>query len=77
MSKAHTAWAQPAVPSSVQVILDDPAAEVDSKSSTFWILVSALKRFVVRHSMNILRVCIQTGKLCSTYFSHGADFVVM
>lgn len=46
--KAHTAWAPPSVPSAVQELLHDPAAEVTRKSAAFWVLVAALKRFIVR-----------------------------
>lgn len=45
--KAHTAWATPGIPAAVQAILDDPAADVTAESSSFWVLVAALKRFVV------------------------------
>jgi hypothetical protein len=47
MSKAHTAWAPASVPSLVQALLDDPAAEVTKDSSAFWVLVAALKSFMV------------------------------
>jgi hypothetical protein len=60
MSKAHTAWSPVAVPSSVQALLDDPAAEVTKDSSAFWVLVAALKRFMVcllqRCALHFMRV---------------------
>ena len=47
ISKAHTAWASAAVPASIQELLDSPSAAAGEASSTFWVLVAALKRFVV------------------------------
>jgi hypothetical protein len=47
MRAAHTAWATPIVPASVKALFDDAAAVVGNNTPLFWVMVAALKRFVV------------------------------
>jgi hypothetical protein len=61
ISKAHTAWAPLTIQAQVQALLDDPAADVDKDSSMFWLMVAALKRFIVRSAWSSLRICILKG----------------
>lgn len=63
ISKAHTAWASTTVPASIQALLDSPAAEVGQGTSTFWVMVAALKRFVVRACVR-LRARLQAAGVC-------------
>ncbi|XP_002975259.2 NEDD8-activating enzyme E1 regulatory subunit AXL [Selaginella moellendorffii] len=46
VAAASKVWSPPSLSSEVKAILEDGAADVDSSSSDFWILVAALKGFV-------------------------------
>ncbi len=43
---AWRAYSKYSIPSEVQALFTDPSSEVTAKSSVFWLLVAALKRFV-------------------------------
>jgi hypothetical protein len=57
ISKASIAWAPLAIPVAIQAVLDDPAVNVDKSSSMFWLMVAALKRFVVCFSVPRPDIC--------------------
>lgn len=46
MSSAYKVWSPPAISSELQRVLNDSAAELNSRSSDFWVLVAALKEFI-------------------------------
>lgn len=46
ISSAYRVWSPPTIGSELQRVLNDSAAEVNSSSSDFWVMVAALKEFI-------------------------------
>mmetsp|Transcript_21156 Transcript_21156/g.58704 ORF Transcript_21156/g.58704 Transcript_21156/m.58704 type:complete len:539 (-) Transcript_21156:37-1653(-) len=54
LANIHRVWTPMRVPSEVQVILDDPSADVTPASDDFWVMVAALKVFVADEGKGLL-----------------------
>lgn len=63
---AHTAFTELKVPDHVKKLMDDEkCTNLTTTSSDFWIVLAALKRFVVWHSLLLLPTAVPACKpLC-------------